>query len=596
MEIWLLNDIVIVFGLSILVLLLCQKLRVPTIVGFLFTGLLIGPSGFGFITDIHRVETLAEIGVILLLFTIGVEFSLTQLIKIQKSVLLGGGLQVFITIAVFSMIAVITGLPFNEAIFIGFLVALSSTAIVLKTLQERAEIDSPHGQTALGILIFQDVIIVPMILITPILAEGAGNSSVWLLILLLKAIAVIIAVLIAAKWIVPQLMFQIAKTRSQELFLLTVVVICFSVAWLTSKIGLSLALGAFLAGLIISETEYSHAALGNIIPFKSVFTTFFFVSIGMMLDLGFFSSNWILVLLIFGLVFFLKAIIAGSVALILGFPLRTGVLVGCALFQLGEFSFILSKVGVDHGLFSDFNNQVLLSVAIISMAATPFIINIAPRIAGYIAALPLPKRLTCICNEDYDPATAGKEGHLVIVGFGVIGSNVAKAARAADIPYVIVEMNPETVRRERDNGEPICYGDATHENILHHVHVENARIVLVAINDPTATRAIASLVKKLNPKVHLIVRTRYVSEVKSLYELGADEVIPEEFETSVEIFARILTRFLVPKHEIDKLVGEIRSDSYEMFRELSKRSMSMTDLKLHLHDIEISTILSLIHI
>jgi CPA2 family monovalent cation:H+ antiporter-2 len=589
-EIPLLNDIVIIFGLAIAVLFIFHRLRLPTVVGFLLTGVLVGPNGLGLISAIRDVEILAEIGVVSLLFTIGIDFSLERLLQTRKSVLMGGSLQVTITALATFFIAGHLGATFGQALFMGFLVALSSTAIVLRLIQERAEVDSPHGRIALGILIFQDIIIVPMILITPVLAGAGGglNLSESMLVLLAKGAGVILLVIVSAKWIVPRILYQIARTRGRELFLLSVVLICLGVAWLTSKAGLSLALGAFLAGLIISESEYSHHTLGNILPFRDVFTTFFFVSIGMMLDIGFLFRQPALILLIVLGVIVMKALIAGSVTIVLGFPLRTGILVGLALGQIGEFSFILSRVGLEHGLLAGPTHQVFLAVSVLSMAATPFIISLAPRAADIILRLPVGKKLTsgfCPLSETNLP---DRKDHLIIIGFRVNGRNMARAARVAGIPYAIIEMNPETVRSERAKGEPIYCGDATHEPILQHANLKQARIVVVAINDPTATRRIAEAVRRLNSKVHLIVRTRYLQEMNPLYQLGADEVIPEEFETSVEIFTRVLNKYFVPADEIEKLVAKARADGYQMFRSLPKASASLSDLKLQLRDIDIS--------
>jgi len=590
MEIPLLNDIVIIFGLSIAILFICHRLRVPTIVGFLLTGILAGPYGLGLVKAVHEVEILAEVGVVLLLFTIGIEFSLERLLQIKKSVLMGGSIQVLLTLLVTFVIARQLGQPIGESIFIGFLISLSSTAIVLKLIQERAEVDSPHGRTTLGILIFQDIIIVPMILFAPLLAGATGDLGESVLVLIAKGIGIIGLVFVSAKWIVPQVLYQIARTRSQELFLLSIVVICLAVAWITSSAGLSLALGAFLAGLIISESEYSHHALGNILPFRDVFTSFFFVSIGMLLDVGFlFRQPGTIVLIALG-VLVLKSIIASFATVLLGFPLRTSILVGLALGQVGEFSFILSKTGVEHGLLAGNIYQMFLAVSVLSMAATPFIITLAPRIADIMLRLPLPKRLISGFYPVSEIKVENKKHHLIIIGFGVNGRNVARAARVSGIPYAIIEMNPETVRSEQAQGEPIYYGDSTQESVLQHANIKDARIVVAAINDPTATRRITEIIRRLNPEVHLIVRTRYLQEVKPLYELGADEVIPEEFETSVEIFTRVLAKYFIPRDEIERLVAEVRSDGYEMFRSLSKESSSFSDLKLHLPDVEISTL------
>ncbi len=590
MEIPLLNDIVIIFALSIAVLFVCYQFRVPAIVGFLVTGILAGPYGLGLIKGVHEVEMLAEIGVVLLLFTIGIEFSFERMLQIKKSILMGGSIQVLLTLLVTFLIARQLGQPIGESIFIGFLISLSSTAIVLKLIQERAEVDSPHGRTTLGILIFQDIIIVPMILVTPLLTGATGDAGESLLVLIAKGIGIIVLVIVSAKWIVPKVLYQIARTRSQELFLLSVVVICLAVAWITSSAGLSLALGAFLAGLIISDSEYSHQALGNILPFRDVFTTFFFVSIGMLFDLGFlFREPGTIALIALG-VLVLKSIIASFATVLLGFPLRTSLLVGLALGQVGEFSFILSKTGVEHGLLTGNIYQMFLAFSVLTMAATPFIISLAPSLVGISLRLPLPKMLISGFSPVSEIKVEKKKHHLIIIGFGMNGRNVARAAKIAGIPYAIIEMKPETVRSEQARGEPICYGDSTQETVLQHANIKDARIVVVAINDPTATRRITEIVRRLNRKVHLIVRTRYLQEMKPLYELGADQVIPEEFETSVEIFTRVLAKYLIPRDKIERLVAEVRSDGYEMFRSLARETASFADLKLQLPDVEISTL------
>ena len=590
MEIPLLNDIVIIFGLSIAVLFIFHLIRVPAIVGFLLTGILAGPHGLGLVHGVHEVEVLAEIGVVLLLFAIGLEFSLKRMSEIKRSILLGGSLQVLLTIVAVFFIAMQIGLTSDESIFMGFLIALSSTAIVLKLIQERAEIDSPHGQATLGILLFQDVIIVPMMLFTPLLAGATGDLGESLIILLAKGIGIVLLVAVGAKWIVPHALYQITRTRSRELFLLSVFMICLAVVWLTASMGLSLALGAFLAGLIISQSEYSHHALGNVLPFRDVFMSFFFVSIGMLLDLDFLFQQPGLILLIALSLLALKAVIACAVAFLLGFPLRTAILVGLALCQVGEFSFILSRTGVEHGLLAGHAYQFFLTVSVLTMAATPFIIALAPRIAEIALRLPLPDRLKSGLYPVPDIHRARKKDHLIIIGFGVNGRNVTRAARISGIPHMILEMDPEIVRAEQAKGEPIYYGDATHEAVFQHADIKDARIVVIAISDPAATRRITAIARRLNPKVHIIVRTRYLQEMKPLYELGADDVIPEEFETSVEIFTRVLVKYLIPRDEIEKFVAVVRSDGYEMFRSLSKEPASFPGLKCHLPDIEIVTL------
>jgi CPA2 family monovalent cation:H+ antiporter-2 len=590
MEFLLLTDIVIIFGLSVGVLLLFHFLRLPAVVGLLLTGILAGPHGFGLVGAIHEVEVLAEVGIILLLFTIGIEFSFKKLIEIKKQVVLGGSLQVGLTILAVFVIARQLGLASQQAIFYGFLISLSSTAIVLRLIQERAEVDTPHGRAGLGTLLFQDVIIVPMILVTPLLAgnrPGGIDSDIYMF--AAEGLAVVALVLAAAKWLIPWLLHQAARTRSNELFLLSVVTICFTIAWLSSNIGLSLALGAFIAGLIISGSDYSLQALGNILPFRNVFTSFFFVSIGMLLDTSFLVNNPVIILVGSSGVLALKAIIATGAAMILGLPLRSGIIAGLSICQIGEFSFILSRTGVEHGLLAD-HYQLFLAVTVLTMAATPFIISLAPRFADGVLRIPFPLKLKAgLWPGPEIKAPEKLKQHLVIIGFGLTGRNVARAAKLSGISYKVIETSPDTVRQERGKGEPIFYGDAIHEEVLRHADIEDATVVVVAINDPTATRGITESIRKLTKKAHLIIRTRYVKEMQALYGLGANEVIPEEFETSVEIFSRVLAKYLIPRDEIDNLVMQLRSDGYEMFRNPTRDSSLFSNLHLHLPDVEVSS-------
>jgi CPA2 family monovalent cation:H+ antiporter-2 len=591
MEMPLLKDLLLIFALAIAVLLLCHRIRVATTVGFLLTGVLAGPQGLGLIHGVEEVQILAEIGVILLLFTIGVEFSLQSLFRIKRLVFFGGLLQVSLTVLVTFLICRQFGLATSQSIFVGFLVSLSSTAIVLKLFQERAEVESPHGQTGLGILIFQDIVVVPMMLLTPFLA-GKGlqvQGAVWLLIL--KGFGLLALVLVCAKYVVPETLYRVARTRSRELFSLTILVICFAVAFLTHQIGLSLALGAFLAGLIISETEYAHETMGNVIPFRDVFTSLFFVSIGMLLDVRFLFAQPGQIGLMAVAVMGMKSALVLFVVLVLGFPLRTGVLTGLALCQVGEFSFILFMRGAEVGLLGSRFYQLFLDVSVLTMGVTPFMIAFAPRMADAIMRVPLPRKVKAGFSDRAMAASRERlRDHLVIVGYGFNGRNLASAAKMARIPYVVIEMNPQTVREERKKGEPVHYGDASQQAVLESADIRNARVIVVVISDPVACRRITSTVRKENPKAHIIVRTRFLSEMQSLYDLGANQVIPEEFETSIEILSRVLGRYLVPRDEIETFVAQARAGGYQMFRSPSTDVVGNVDLKVQLPDMDIGTV------
>ena len=587
MEIILLNDLVIIFGLSLAVVFLFNKIKLPPIIGFLFTGILAGPFGLQLIQSVHEVEILSEIGILLLLFTIGIEFSFNEILKIKKSVLIGGSFQVLITIISVFSIAILSSFSISESVFLGFLIALSSTAIVLKLYSENGEIDSPHGRTALAILIFQDIIIVPMMLITPLLGGGNADIVTEVITLFLKSIGVIVFVFISTKYVVPYLLYHVAKLRSRELFLISIIVICFGIVWITSSIGLSLALGAFLAGLIISESEYSHQALSNILPFRDIFTSLFFVSIGMLLNYSFMFDNLAIVILITISIVILKSTITSGVTLLLRYPLRTALITGVGLSQVGEFSFILAKTGKDFNLINNDFYQMFLSVSILTMGITPFLITYSPKLADLISKLPFSKNIKNGKDSGFTSAKVNLKDHLVIVGFGINGRNLAMAAKASNIPYAILEMNPDTVREAKKISEPIYFGDASSEEILQMINIADARIAVVAINDPVAVRKITKSIKHINENIYLIVRTRYVIEMDELYKIGADEVIPEEYETSIEIFSRVLSKYMIAQNDIEKFIETIRLKDYSMFRKISDGKEVFKDIKLNFPDIEI---------
>ncbi len=590
MELGLFKEIVVILALSAIVVLVCQKVKIPSIIGFLITGTLAGPHGFGLVHSAHEVEMIAEIGVIFLLFTIGIEFSIGRLLQIKRLVMLGGMTQVMLTIALVTMGLLLMGQSIPLGIFAGCMIALSSTAIVLKLLQQRQEMDSPQGKTVLGILIFQDLAIVPMMLLTPLMAGKADNVGLELGLMLLKFIAVGVGVVFASKWLMPKLLDQVVKTRNNELFLLAILATCMVVALGTASIGLSLSLGAFLAGLVIADSEYSHQAMSNILPFRDIFISFFFVSIGMLLNGGYFLAHWPLILTAAIGVIALKLFTGVTAGAVLGYPPRIALLAGLALCQVGEFAFVLSKTGLSLGLLQDNSYQLFLAVSIVTMALTPLMIAIGPRTSQLVNKLPMIGKFATgrLDNTtDLDDHEGGLQNHLIIIGFGLNGQNLAKAASASKIPYVIIETNPETVKNFQRAGEPIHYGDATSPLILEHLHIERAHAAVIAISDPRATERVIHAIRSLNGSIELIVRTRFMHEVAKLYRLGASVVIPEEFETSIEIFARVLQSYLVPEEDIESLIDQVRADGYSMLRSPTRRELNALDLPLS--DFEIST-------
>lgn len=585
-----LQDFVIVFGVAIGVAFLFHHLRMAPIVGYLISGVLLGPSMLGVVKDVGLIEVLAEVGVILLLFLIGVEFSLDELIRINRAVFAGGFLQVFLTTTVVLLIALSLGVSFEQGLFIGFLVAMSSTAIVLKLLSDRGEIDSPQGRLSSAILIFQDLSVVVIVLLLPMLGGKSLLSAANVVLNVFWALAFVALIIVISRYAVPLMLYRVVQTRSRELFLISVVLICFGTAWLTSLVGLSLALGAFLAGLVISESEYGHHAFSEILPLKDIFSILFFVSIGMLLDANSVLRNPFVILLAVLAILVIKFAVGTLVPVVLGYPLRIGVLAGVALSQIGEFSFVLSKEGINLGLLSGDDYQVFLASAIITMVLTPFMIQGSGRFSEYVERLPLSRMLKSGRFHQNEFKRPELKNHVIVAGFGLNGRNISRVLSASDIPFVVLEINPETVKIEKKRGVPIIYGDASKESVLEHVNIMTACSLVVAISDASATRRIVELARRRSPSVYILARTRYTSEVNPLYSLGADDVIPEEFETSIEIISRVLHRYFIPVGEIEKHISEIRKDGYEMFRNIQQKYAVFPELKQHLPDIEIETI------
>lgn len=591
MEIPILQDLLIIFSLSILVILIFDRWRVPAITGFLLTGLLAGPHALHLVKEEHIVELMAEVGVVLLLFTIGIEFSLEHLLRLKKAVLLGGGLQVGLSILGAWALASLWGFSWQQALFMGFLLSLSSTAIVLKLLQDNGGMDTLHGRTILAVLIFQDIAAIPMMLLVRPLSGIKNTSDTSWLLVMGKFMLVFLFIGLMARFLVPWLMTQVVRTRIRELFLLTIVTICIGVAWLSASVGLSLALGAFIAGLIIAESPYSHQAMGYVLPFRDIFTSLFFVSMGMLLNINIFIDYWALILGLLLLVLVLKTLVTGVAGLTLGLSLPTAALVALGLAQIGEFSLIVSKLGLNMRLISDQQYQIFLAVSILSMLLVPYAMRFSLPLADKMRALPL----GVLGHNRSRQSTAPLEtlsNHLLIIGFGLGGRTLAKVAQRSGIDFLVLETNLETVQKEKALGCPISYGDATQEPVLEHIQIGKARVLVVVISDPAATRRIVQTARSLNPHLHIIVRTRYAIEVSELYELGADRVISEEFETSLEIFSQVLSTYLTPHSDILSLTTEIRADAYQMLRSNPKHwgTASLEDLNLNLPEFEVFTV------
>ena len=595
-----LSDLLVIFVISIAVVFLFHQFRLPSIAGFLVAGSLIGPYGLNLISDLEVVQVLAEIGVILLLFTIGIEFSLANLTASRRLLLISAPLQVLGVLLLATGVGVLIGLPYRQAIFWGFLFSLSSTVIVMKALADSGESDSIHGRATIGILIFQDLAVVPMMLMIPLLAGPAEGGMTEMLVALAESAVLVGLIVVAAWFLVPKLLEQIVRSRSRELFLLTIIVLCLGIAWLTSMSGLSLALGAFIAGLVISESEYSHQAMAEVLPFRDSFNSLFFVSIGMLMDFRVLLSHPMLILGLIGAVLLVKFITSAGAMLAIGLPPRSVILAGIALAQVGEFSFILALEGQKAGLFIGEAYQVFLAVSVLTMAITPFLIQWAPHVARRAEAFQrlyrwFPGRTTTHVAHTMTGHLKIKD-HVIVGGYGLNGRNLTRVLEETEIPYLALDLDGETVRLESQSGVHIYYGDITNPRVLRHVRIEDARVLVVAISDPFSARRAVQIARGLNPALHIIVRTRYLRELDELHQLGADEVVPEEFETSIEIFAMVLRTYKMPQELIMKKAERVRTEGYALLRrsalpELAHhlRAGTLTDVEVETFRIEMDS-------
>ncbi len=545
---------------------LCFRLGLIPIVGFLVAGVVIGPNALGLVHDPELVDAAAEVGVILLLFTIGIEFSLGRLAEMKTAIFAGGGLQVVLATLGTVLVLLPFGIDWRSALFTGFLVALSSTAIVLKLLADRGETTTAHGRIGLGILVFQDLAVVVMVLLVPMLG-GTGGSGVEIAWALAKAGAIIAAVLVIARRLMPVVLEQVARTCSPELFLLTVIAICLGTAFLTNLAGVSLSLGAFLAGLVVSESRFSQHALGEILPLQILFSATFFVSVGMLLDVGFLVTHLPLVMAGIAAVLLVKVLTTGAGVLALGERPPVAVAAALMLAQVGEFSFVLERAGRTVGLspagLGGAGSQAFIATTVVLMVLTPFLTAAGAAWARRVSrAAP--------AGEDDVPVVVGEaprpEHHVVVAGYGQAARRLVRVLDGSGIPFVITTLSPEGATEAADARLPVILGDASRQHTQLAAGADRAKVLVVADDDPAMAHRVASVARVTNPTMRIIVRTRYIAEMEPLAGAGADRVIAEELESVVQLFADVMRTYDVPPEEIERHEETVRRGGYAALR------------------------------
>ena len=556
-----LSEAVVVLAAAVAVVLLSARLRIPPVVGFLISGILIGPSGLALVAETERVEVFAEIGVALLLFVIGLQLSSAEMRTLGRSFLIGGSLQWALTTGLTMGIVIAFGLPLAHALFIGFVVSLSSTAVVLKEYHERREIETPQGRVVLGVLLLQDLMIVPMIALTPILAGSIEASASGLALRFGGGLAAVALVFLVGRVLIRQLTRIIAGTRIRELFVLGALTTCLAMAWFTARLEFSLALGAFLAGVLVAETDYSHQVIADIGPFRDLFASIFFVSIGMLVDLPFALARLSLLVGLALLLAFGKALLAVAALKLAGFTIRIALVCGIGLAQIGEFSFVLMEVGRANGLLQEERFQVLLAAAVLTVALTPILVRIAPAVGNRVAALARRPGLDEVSTGDQAISS-----HVIVIGYGMNGSLLARILGKTRIPHLVVELDPDAARRARGDGVPVLFGDAARKEILERAGVEKAKIIVFAISDFSTVSRSLKAARELSPNVEILVRTHKFKEIDDLRQAGADQVVAEEFESAIEIFTRVLTAYHIPRNVIRAETRALRGEAYQMLR------------------------------
>lgn len=539
-----------------------ERLRLPAIAGFLVMGALVGPGGFGLISQPDRVRDLAELGVVFLLFEIGLELPLERLRKLWRLALFGGGLQVAATVCCVAAVGVAMGLGLAPALVMGGLVAMSSTALVMRLLSERGEIDAPQGQLAVGILLFQDLCVVPFLLGVSILAAGNSDDVASIAFALGRSLAELAAFFLVARFAFPYLLDRAARVRSREVFTMVALLAVVGSAVFAEHVGLTLAVGAFAGGLVLSASPYAHQLFAEVVPLRGLLLGVFFTAVGMLFNPAIALENAAGVAAYFVCVVVLKAgFIAAIVAFALRQGVRLGVITGLALAQTGEFSFVLAAAASDAALLDAGLRQVFVAGSIATLVATPFLVGVAPHVARF-----LDRRAERTTKRDAEDARDVPRNHVILVGFGLAGQNLARVFKARGIEYVALDSNAGSVAAARSRGEPVFYGDATRHSILQRLGIANARLLAVAISDPIGTREVVSLARSLAPDTPIYARTRYVLEVDELERAGATKVVAEEFESTLALAGVTLRHFGVPEESIARFATELRDEGYEFMR------------------------------
>lgn len=541
-------SILYVFGAALISAIILARLRQPTLIGYLIAGMLIGPHGLRLV-PYENVELLAEIGIGLLLFTIGVELSIAQLLRVKGIAIAGGSLILAITLGICLLIAPLFRWTAPEASVWGLVIGISSTVVVLKLLSDRGEVGSTYGNVSTGILLFQDVISIPILVLLPMLANtGASLHQRWAEILAVfgRLGIFLVVIFVLGRFLIPRFLRFVANTHSKELFSLSVLSITLGIGALTNQAGLSLALGAFLAGLLISESDFGNQAASEVLPMKDSFSAIFFVSVGMLLDFSYFLEKWPVFTIGLFAIMLAKFLIILGISFLFRYPSKISVFVALALSQIGEFGFLILLTAKKNNIFSESSYQRLLGISILSIVVTPYVLKLYPRVKKAFAFM---NRINWIAREIKRPssneaaeASFPVEGHVIVCGYGPTGSIVAKKLQNVGLPVVVVDLNYKMIQQLKAARQFAIYGDSSSMIVLEAAGIHKATLLIVTIPDPQAMQSLIKKVKKERPELPVVMRVKYMSDRDKLISLGADDIVWEEYEAGQELAKRALDR------------------------------------------------------
>ncbi len=558
----LLTSMAIVLGTALIMGLVVRRLGLPVIVGYVLGGVAIGPYALGLVEDVQDVETLATIGVVFLMFTLGIEFSLKTLRQVGRVATIGGIVQISATIALGVLVGWLLGWSVQEAILFGLFISLSSTIVVLKTLSERGELGSTHGRVMTGILLVQDLSVILMMVIIPSFEESGTallGSLAWAL---LKASLFLGSIFVLGLWVLPWLMRKVAEVRSRELFLLAVVCLSLGAAYGAYEVGLSMALGAFVAGLVVSESDYAHQALADIRPLRDVFAALFFVALGMLMDPSFIAENPAEVAAAVAAIVLGKFLISSLVARAFGYSDKTVLFVGSGLFQIGEFSVVLAALALELDLISDYLFSLTLTAAVITILLTPFALSLASAFYNRLIRSERGSRLLA-ARADPGPPDDRKplSNHVVVCGYGRVSRNLGRVLERRKFSYLVIDIDPRVIDSARERGIPCIYGDASNPEILAQAELSRCRVLVVTFPDPIATNLTVESARKINPRLDIVARIHTDEGVEKLRSLGVAEMVRPELEAGLEIIRHTLHRCGLSGQEILYIVNTLRDEA-----------------------------------